>query len=167
MRTYDFSPLFRSSVGFDRMQTLLDSALDRDEVSYPPYNIETDGNDAYRVSVAVAGFDGKDLDITVKEGDLTVSGKLTDDRKEEDSISGVHFLHRGLAGRSFTLRFNLADHINVGAANLKNGVLTIDLQRVIPEEKKPRKIEIEDKPVKSLAEMAKSLLGGDKKITAA
>jgi molecular chaperone IbpA len=166
MRTYDFSPLFRSSVGFDRMQSLLDSALDRDEVSYPPYNIETDGSDAYRISVAVAGFDEKALDVVVNEGTLTVTGKHEEEAKEKDD-TGVHYLHRGIAGRSFSLRFNLADHIEVSAANLKNGILTIDLQRLIPEEKKPRKIEIQDKPVKSLAEKAKAFLSGDSKKTAA
>lgn len=146
MQTIDFSPLFRSTVGFDRMQRLLDSALRTDEgsLSYPPYNIEVRGEDAYRITMAVAGFDESDLDITAKENTLTVSGKARQD--DEKTV----FLHRGIAGRSFTRHFQLADHIRVAGAALRNGLLDIDLVREIPEAMKPRKIAIgtaEDKAV--------------------
>ena len=138
MQTIDFSPLFRSTVGFDRMQRLLDSALRTDEgnLSYPPYNIEVRGEDAYRITMAVAGFDESDIDITAKENTLAVSGKAHQD--DEKTV----FLHRGIAGRSFTRHFQLADHIRVDGAALRNGLLHIDLVREVPEAMKPRKIAI-------------------------
>lgn len=153
MRTFDFSPLFRHSVGFDRMQRLLDAAYERADVSYPPYNIETDGADAYRVTVAVAGFDKKDLDITIEGDTLTIVGNSGDAETESE------YLHRGIAGRSFHLRFSLADHVKVASANLENGMLVIDLEREVPEAMKPRKIEIETHPIKELASKAKKLVG--------
>ncbi len=138
MHTIDFSPLFRSTVGFDRLQRLMDSAGRADETafSYPPYNIVAGPDDTYRVSMAVAGFGEKDLDITVKENSLVVSGKAGKDTEE------TAYLHRGIAGRSFERRFDLADHIRVTGAELENGLLHIDLKREIPEEMKPRKIAI-------------------------
>ncbi|MCG8508629.1 MAG: Hsp20 family protein [Rhodospirillales bacterium] len=138
MRTLDFTPLFRSTVGFDRMQRLIESSLRADESSqsYPPYNIEVTGDDAYQISMAVAGFGEEDLDITVKENSLVISGKA---RKPENEVS---YLYRGIAGRSFDRRFHLADHIKVVDARLVNGILTVDLVREIPEEMKPRKIAI-------------------------
>ena len=141
MRTIDFSTLFRHSVGFDRMQRLLDSAarIEQSANTYPPYNIEHVGEDGYRISLAVAGFGEKDLDVTVIENTLVVSGKLNEDG--EDST----YLHRGIAGRAFERRFDLADHIKVIGGSLVNGMLNIDLQREVPEEKKPRKIVIETK----------------------
>ncbi len=138
MRTIDFSPLFRSTVGFDRMQRLLDSALRVEDqaASYPPYNIEARGEDAYRITMAVAGFGEDELDLTVKENRLVVSGKA----KEPEE--GIALLHRGIAGRSFERWFDLADNIKVAGAELRNGLLRIDLVRQVPEEQKPRKIAI-------------------------
>ena len=157
MRTYDFSPMFRHSVGFDRMQRLMDAATTRAEVTYPPYNIETDGEDAYRITVAVAGFGENDLDVTLENETLTISGKKADEA--EDSA----FLHRGIAGRNFQLKFNLADHIKVTGANLENGVLVVDLEHEVPEELKPRQIEIKTHPIKSLAKKAKKMIGTEQK----
>jgi len=142
MRTIDFTPLHRFAVGFDRMQRQFDHALSMDEskLSYPPYNIEThsndDGEDAYRITMAVAGFAEKDLDVVIKEDTLFVSGNA------EKTDDGVSFLHRGIAGRSFERRFELADHIKVLSAELENGLLHIELVREVPEEKKPRQIKI-------------------------
>lgn len=157
MRTYNLSPMFRHSVGFDRMQRLVDAASTKSEVSYPPYNIETDGEDAYRVTVAVAGFDKKDLDVSLEDDTLSITGK------KEDEVEGVSYLHRGIAGRSFQLKFNLADHIKVLNADLENGVLAVDLEREVPEALKPRQIEIKTHPVKSLAEKAKKMVTGEDK----
>ena len=157
MRAYDFSPLFRYSVGFDRVQQLLDSALERAESApgYPPYNIESVGENAYRITMAVAGFAEDDLDITVKENSLVVSGR--NGRNGND----VTYLHRGIANRAFERRFELADHVKVVGANLANGMLTISLERQIPEEHKPRKIEIKRVSVETLVDKAKKLIGGD------
>jgi len=157
MLTYDFTPMFRHSVGFDRMQRLMDASTARTEISYPPYNIETDGEDAYRVTVAVAGFDKKDLDVMLENDTLIITGK------KDDEVEGVTYLHHGIAGRSFQLKFNLADHIKVINADLENGVLVIDLEREVPEALKPRQIEIKTHPVKSLAEKAKKLITGEDK----
>ncbi len=151
MRTTDFSPLYRFSVGFDRMQRLLDAAtrLDDAAYTYPPYNIETRGDDAYRVTMAVAGFGEKDLDVTVKENTLVVSGRKRDD---DDTVS---YLHRGIAGRAFERRFELADHIKVVGANLVNGLLHLDMVREVPDEEKPRKIAIGTRnPFKALTKKA-------------
>jgi molecular chaperone IbpA len=138
MDTLDFSPLFRSTIGFDRFARLFDSAsqLDSTTSSYPPYNIEKTGENAYRVTMAVAGFGAEDLDITSKEGSLVVTGKA---RKDDDAS---RYLHRGLARRAFERRFQLADHIRVVGASLDNGLLHVDLVREVPEALKPRKIEI-------------------------
>jgi molecular chaperone IbpA len=138
MRSYDLSPLFRSTVGFDRMMRLLDAAgrVDESAPAYPPYNIEKTGEDSYRVTMAVAGFSADELNITVQEGMLTVTGKGT---KEEEP---KQFLHRGIARRAFERRFELADHIQVRGANLTNGLLHIDLVREVPEAMKPRSIKI-------------------------
>lgn len=137
MRTIDFSPLFRHSVGFDRMQRLLDATAQTEQNNaYPPYNIEQLGEDGYQVTLAVAGFSEDDVDITLTERTLVVSGKMgADDDKQV-------YLHRGIAGRAFERRFELADHINVKGASLENGLLHIELERVVPESEKPRKIEI-------------------------
>ncbi len=151
MRTTDFSPLYRFSVGFDRMQRLLDAAtrLDDAAYTYPPYNIETRGDDAYRVTMAVAGFGEKDLDVTVKENTLVVSGRKRDD---DDTVS---YLHRGIAGRTFERRFELADHIKMVGANLVNGLLHLDMVREVPDEEKPRKIAIGTRnPFKALTKKA-------------
>jgi len=141
MRTIDFSPLFRHSVGFDRLQRLADAALQTDSANgYPPYNIEQLGEDGYRISMAVAGFGEADLDVTVTENTLVISGKI-------DDAEDVTYLHRGIAGRAFERRFELADHIKVSGANLVNGLLQVDLVREVPEEKKPRNISINTKAI--------------------
>jgi molecular chaperone IbpA len=157
MRTYNLSPMFRHSVGFDRMQRLVDAASTKSEVSYPPYNIETDGEDAYRVTVAVAGFDKRELDVSLEDDTLSITGK------KEDEVEGVSYLHRGIAGRSFQLKFNLADHIKVLNADLVNGVLAVDLEREVPEALRSRQIEIKTRPVKSFAEKAKKMITGEDK----
>lgn len=136
MDGFDFSPLFRSTIGFDRLTRLVDAATRTDSGAYPPYNIEQVGENAYRVTVAVAGFSQDELDVTVKENALLVSGRS----KNEDD--GSKFLHRGLARRAFERHFQLADHIKVTGASLENGLLHIDLVREIPEAMKPRKVAI-------------------------
>jgi molecular chaperone IbpA len=136
MDTFDFAPLFRSTIGFDRLLRLADTATRFDGSGYPPYNIESTGDNAYRLSVAVAGFAPEELDVTVKENALLVSGKS---KKDEDRTV---YLHRGIASRTFERRFQLADHIRVTGASLDNGLLHVDLAREVPEEKKPRKVEI-------------------------
>jgi len=137
MRRYDMTPLLRSTVGFDRFDRLFDSAMRSAQgSSFPPYNIVKSGEDAYRVSIAVAGFTEADLDITVQDHSLLVEGKQRPDEEE------VTYLHRGLAGRAFQRRFELADDIKVADAKLENGLLHIDLKREVPEHKRPRKVEI-------------------------
>jgi len=138
MRSYnlDLTPLFRSTVGFDRMGRLLDTASNTEAPSYPPYNIEKVADDQYRVTMAIAGFNAADLDITQNNNTLIVTGNQ--DKGEND----VQFLHRGIATRSFERQFELAEHVNVTNAGLENGLLLIDLKREVPEELKPRKIAI-------------------------
>ena len=138
MRTFDFSPLFRSTIGFDRMSRLLDTALQLDEAgaTYPPYNIEKRGEDSYRITMAVAGFSEDDLEVTQTESTLVVRGRA---KQEEEH---AQFLHRGIAGRAFDRRFQLADYIRVSGASLLNGLLHVDLVREVPEALKPRTIEI-------------------------
>ena len=151
MRTTDFSPLYRFSIGFDRMQRLVDAASRFNDAAYayPPYNIETRGDDAYRITMTVAGFAEKDLDVTVTENTLVISGRKRDEDK------GVSYLHRGIAGRAFERRFELAEHIKVVGANLVNGLLNVDLVREVPEEMKPRRIAIGSKsPFKALTKKA-------------
>jgi molecular chaperone IbpA len=138
MRTFDLSPLYRSTVGFDRLFGLLDSATNGDAQPYPPYNIERTGENAYRVTLAVAGFGENDLDIHSKENVLVVKGE----KKEEKQESSREVLYRGIAARAFERRFQLADHVEVTGASLENGLLHIDLVREIPETMKPRKIAI-------------------------
>jgi molecular chaperone IbpA len=137
MDGFDLSPLFRSSIGFDRLMRLADAATRVDSAGgYPPYNIEATGENAYRLTMAVAGFGPEDLDITVKENELLVSGRS---KKDEDAAK---YVHRGIARRAFERHFQLADHIKVAGASLANGLLHVDLVREIPEAMKPRKIEI-------------------------
>jgi molecular chaperone IbpA len=138
MRTQDFSPLFRASVGFDRVADMLDRVMTQDVGSntYPPYNIEKTGENAYRISVAVAGFTGDELSVEQRENALVVSA-----RKEKDETART-YLHRGIATRAFEKRFTLADHVKVTAATHENGMLHIDLVREVPEALKPRRIEI-------------------------
>ncbi|HEU4987367.1 MAG TPA: Hsp20 family protein [Rhizobiaceae bacterium] len=139
MRHVDFSPLYRSTVGFDRLFTMLDSLAQPDGgQTYPPYNIERTGEDSYRISMAVAGFSEDDLSIEAHRNVLTIKGE----KNEETNSEGAEVLYRGIAGRSFERRFQLADHVEVSGAELKNGLLHIELKRNIPEEMKPRKIAI-------------------------
>ncbi|MCC6913748.1 MAG: Hsp20 family protein [Rhodospirillaceae bacterium] len=135
MRTFDLSPLYRATVGFDNLNRLFDATLN-DAPSYPPYNIAKAGDDAYRITFAVAGFADKDLDVQVENHTLTVRGKTSQDD------AATTFLHRGIAGRSFERKFELADHIQVTGATMENGLLHIDLKREIPEALKPRKVAI-------------------------
>jgi len=137
MDTLDFSPLFRSTIGFDRLMRLADTATRLDSGNaYPPYNIESTGENAYRLTMAVAGFAADELDITVQENALLVTGKS---KREEE---GKEYLYRGIARRAFERRFQLADHIKVAGASLDNGLLHVDLVREIPEAKKARTIPI-------------------------
>jgi molecular chaperone IbpA len=142
MRSFDLTPLFRSSVGFDHLSRMLDAAqrLDDNAVSYPPYNIEKLNEDDYRITMAVAGFAEDELDVTVHGHTLVISGKT---RRED---AQVQYLHRGIAGRPFERRFELADFIRVEGASLVNGLLHVALKREVPEEMKPRTITIESKP---------------------
>lgn len=138
MNTFDFSPLFRTTVGFDRLSRLLETGmLNEQESAYPPYNIVKLNEDNYRITMAVAGFSEKDIDITSKENQLVVQGRIVPDAQKD-----VTYLHRGIAGRAFERRFQLADHIRVVDATMDNGLLTVDLVREIPEAMKPRKIAI-------------------------
>jgi molecular chaperone IbpA len=136
MRTIDFSPLYRSVVGFDRLADLLDQATTETATGYPPYNIERTDENAYRIEIAVAGFRPEELNVEVKENLLTVQGRKA---ANED---GRRFLHRGLAERNFERRFQLADYVVVTDASLDNGLLSISLKRELPEALKPRRIEI-------------------------
>jgi molecular chaperone IbpA len=135
---FDFSPYYRATVGFDRMFDLLDAVASHNSVSsYPPYDIEKEGEDAYRIIMAVAGFSDAELTISQKENELLVTGRAHPGSAEQE------YLYRGIAGRDFDRRFQLADHVKVRGARLTNGMLTIDLTREVPEEKKPRAIRIE------------------------
>ena len=140
MRTFDLSPLYRSTVGFDRLGSMLDQLMSGDTPApgYPPYNIEKTGEDAYRISIAVAGFGDDDLNIEVKDQGLTVTAK----KREVADDKQPQYLHRGIAERGFERRFQLADHMKVTAAGLENGLLHIDLVREVPEALKPRTIAI-------------------------
>ncbi|MCJ8521468.1 molecular chaperone IbpA [Pseudorhizobium tarimense] len=138
--SYDYAPLFRWTVGFDRVFNLLENAQRARPISdWPPYDIVKNGDDSYRISIAVAGYAQDDLDITFQSNLLTVAGK-----KQE--ASGECYLHRGLAGRPFEHRFELDDHVKVNGADLHNGLLSIDLVREIPEALKPRRIDIQTNP---------------------
>ncbi len=139
MRHVDFSPLYRSTVGFDRLFTMLDTlASPEGSQAYPPYNIERTGEDTYRITMAVAGFSESELDIEAHRNQLTVKGQ----KAEEDASETSEVLYRGIASRAFERRFQLADFVEVAGASLKNGLLHIDLKREIPEQMKPRKIEV-------------------------
>ncbi|MEM6620896.1 MAG: Hsp20 family protein [Pseudomonadota bacterium] len=139
MRNFDLTPLYRSTVGFDRMANMMDQLMAGDgaQPSYPPYNIEKTGDDAYRISVAVAGFGEQDLNIEVKDQGLTITAK----KAPVDGEKPV-YLHRGIAERGFERRFQLADHVRVNGAELANGLLHVDLIREVPEALKPRTIAI-------------------------
>ncbi len=139
MRTYDMTPLYRSTIGFDRLfNDLFDNVNKLDGSGYPPYNIEVQDENNYLITLAVAGFSEDDLEVEVKERTLTVTGKRTEDEQD----GSRQYLHQGIAGRSFERRYQLADHVRVTGASLQNGLLTIALEREIPEALKPRKINI-------------------------
>ena len=137
MTTIDFTPLYRSSVGFDRLASMLDNAMRGESApgGYPPYNIEVLEDDHYAITIAVAGFTQEELDINVEKGVLTVRGKKAES-------SGHTYLYQGIANRTFERKFNLADYVEITGADLKNGLLTISLVKEIPDAMKPRKIEI-------------------------
>ena len=139
MRSFDFAPLYRSTVGFDQLANMMDRVLSNEvgQSSYPPYNIEKTAEDAYRISIAVAGFSAEDLSIEVKENALVVTARKADD--DDDSKT---YLHRGIATRAFERRFHLADHVRVTGASHADGMLHIELEREIPEALKPRRIQI-------------------------
>lgn len=138
MRTFDFAPLYRSSVGFDQIANMMDRVLtsDTSTPSYPPYNIEKTDEDAYRITIAVAGFSDADLSVEVREKSLIVSARKADEDENKT------YLHRGIATRAFERRFHLADHVQVTGAAHADGMLHIDLERQVPEALKPRQIQI-------------------------
>tara|TARA_B100002019_G_C21142000_1_gene533734 strand:+ start:90 stop:560 length:471 start_codon:yes stop_codon:yes gene_type:complete len=155
MTTLSFTPLMRQTVGFDRFNDLFETMLREPEKSfepYPPYNIEKMSEDDYRITMAVAGFSGNDLNITVKDDQLTIQGAITDREDEQEKA----YLHRGIATRNFERNFRLADHIKVVDAGLEDGLLSVVLKREVPEEKKPRLIPI------STSNGKKGLLGSSK-----
>ena len=135
MTALNLSPLFRTAIGFDRLARMADSAAAADQ-SYPPYNIERTGEESYRLTMAVAGFGPDEIELTVKENTLLVAGRVAQDAEKTE------LLYRGIAGRAFERRFVLADHIVVDGADLKNGLLSVGLKRVVPEAMKPRRIAI-------------------------
>ncbi|HEY0274643.1 MAG TPA: Hsp20 family protein [Paenirhodobacter sp.] len=154
MRSFDFSPLYRGTVGFDRVADLMDRALSTDvaQPTYPPYNIEKTGENGYRISIAVAGFGSDELSVELREGALIVTGRKTEEAGDKT------FLHRGIATRAFERRFALADYMRVSGASHADGMLNIDLLREMPEALKPRRIEIagtqtvDAKPVETVAQ---------------
>lgn len=136
MSTFDFAPLFRTAIGFDRLARLADTAASTAEANYPPYNIEKTGDDSYRLTMAVAGFRPEDLELVAKDNTLVISGRLPSEPPKAE------LLYRGIAGRPFERRFVLADHVVVEGADLQNGLLHVALKRVVPEALKPRRIPV-------------------------
>ena len=150
---FDFSPLSRSAIGFDRLFNMLDQVSQADSTNgYPPYNIERADESHYRISVAVAGFAEKDLNVELRDGVLTIAGK----REETQNSSAANLLHQGIAGRAFERRFQLAEHVEVRGARLENGLLHVDLEQIVPEEKKPRRIAINAPELKTIQGQAKA-----------
>jgi molecular chaperone IbpA len=149
MNAFDFSPLFRSTIGFDRLMQLADAATQSDG-GYPPYNIEVTGDNTYRLTMAVAGFKPEELDVTAKEGTLVVAGKAKTEGEQPRS------LYRGIARRAFERRFQLAEHVEVKSAKLENGLLHVELEQIVPEEKKPRRIAINAPELKTIEGTAKA-----------
>ena len=145
MNVLNLSPLFRTAIGFDRLARLADTANGAADSGYPPYNIERLGEDAYRLTMAVAGFGPENIEITVKDNALIVAGKLVDEAQQAE------VLYRGIAGRAFERRFVLADHIVVDGADITNGLLHVALKRVVPEQLKPRRIAIGPNAAQALA----------------
>jgi len=158
MRTYDLTPFYRSSVGFDRLFNLLDQATADGSPGYPPYNIERTGENAYRISVAVSGFSQGELSIVAKENTLTIKGEKS---ANENGSDKAQVLYRGIAARTFERAFQLADFVQVRNASLENGLLHVDLVREIPEAKKPRSI-----PISTAAETPQVVDGSAGKVAA-
>lgn len=158
MTTFDFSPLFRSTIGFDRLANLVEDAMRADVAgpAFPPYNIEKHGPDAYRITLAVAGYGEDELDIESVENAVIVSGRKRPEEK------GVTYLHRGIAEGAFKRTFQLADYVRAKGAVFDRGLLHIDLVRELPESMKPRHIEIKASPVEKIAAKAKKLINGDR-----
>jgi len=154
MRTYDLTPFYRSTVGFDRLFSLLDQATSDGSPGYPPYNIERTGENAYRVTVAVSGFSKDELSLVAKENTLTIKGEKV---ANENGKGKSEVLYRGIAARAFERSFQLADHVTVKNASLENGLLHVDLEREIPEAKKPRSI-----PISTSAQGAPQVVDGTK-----
>jgi len=150
MRTFDLSPLFRASVGFDNLTRVLDSVtrMDDAQFAYPPYNIVKSDADNYRITFAVAGFGPEEIDVQVENNTLTVKGRPA--QEQTDKV----FLHRGIAGRAFERRFELADHIHVTNARLENGLLHVELKREVPEALKPRKVHVASSPSQQVLSQA-------------
>lgn len=149
MRHYDLSPLYRSTVGFDRLFTMLDQMAPPDSApAYPPYNIERTGENSYRITLAVAGFSEPELSIESRENTLTIRGSK-EQKEQTEAQPGPEVLYQGIAARAFERRFQLADHVQVTGASLENGLLNVDLVREIPEAKKPRQIPIGGKIVEA------------------
>lgn len=153
MRSFDFSPLYRSTVGFDRLANMLDSAMTADAGApgYPPYNIEKTAEDAYRITIAAAGFSEDELSVESRDGQLVISA-----RKPEAPEGERVFLHRGIAARAFEKRFQIADHVRAVSATVENGLLHVDLVREVPEALRPRRIEIQSAPAVEASETAES-----------
>ena len=154
MKTHDFSPLFRSAIGFDRLFDLADSVARMDNAgpTYPPYDIQAADENKYRISMSVAGFSEDELNIELKENTLTIAGK---GKADNDDVS---YLHRGIAGRDFVRKFELANHMEVVGAHLNNGILSVDLVREIPDAMKPKHIDIKAGEPESLPEKAKKMI---------
>jgi molecular chaperone IbpA len=149
MRTYDFAPLWRSTIGFDRLFDLLDETQRGSEDNYPPYNIERLGEDRYQISLALAGFSPDEMTVTAEQSVLTVEGRKGDKDQHE-------YLYQGISARPFKRQFNLADHVQVKGANFENGLLRIELFREIPEAMKPRRIAIGDVSAPKVIDQAKA-----------
>jgi len=149
MRTYDFAPLWRSTIGFDRLFDLLDETQRGSEDNYPPYNIERLGEDRYQISLALAGFSPDEMTVTAEQNVLTVEGRKGDKEQHE-------YLYQGISARPFKRQFNLADHVQVKGANFENGLLRIELYREIPEAMKPRRIAIGDVSAPKVIDQAKA-----------
>lgn len=156
MQTFDFSPLFRSGIGFDRLAHMLDAtyANKTENSGYPPYNIAVTGENDYRITLAVAGFTENDLEIEVAQRKLSISGKKEKETDERE------YLYRGIAERDFSVQFQLAEYVEVTGASLNNGILIVDLSRRVPDALKPRSIKIENGSPKRLAEKTKSFIEG-------
>jgi molecular chaperone IbpA len=149
MNTFDFAPLFRTAIGFDRLASMMDAVSGGSDLSYPPYNIEKTGDDSYCLTMAVAGFGPGDIELTVKDNTLLVAGRAGGNEKRKAEV-----LYRGIAGRGFERRFVLADHIVVDGAELQNGMLSVNLKHVVPEALKPRKIPVTSGAPKPASEPA-------------